>query len=252
MGFMKYFRYLCIITSVLVLSMIGSGCTGGVFEYVETVNKPSNEVLSGRYVSHRRSVKVNVINKRLRFEFALPRKQTRVHKRQVEILLKRYDFGEWVKKDRLAWFRYVSLKSTPTCADNRVRFRTELPVHETNQSEVLDVEFVQDKEGLIKILVRGQHRKIPLVSLEIHLQQGTSHKHVTCVNEWRGESALGNIATHLMQLRNGIIDTIRKPVGLDLKAIGTRLSRKYETPPNMKSSPREETTANLGLMNPIS
>jgi hypothetical protein len=246
MGFMKYSHYIYLVTIFLLLSTFWSGCTGGTFEYVETINKPSSELLSGRYVSHRRSIKVNVINRRLRLQFALPRKQARINKHRIEVTLKRFDFGEWVKNDRLAWFKYVALKSTPTCADNAVRFRADLPVLESNKTEPLDVEFAQNKEGLIKIQVRGQYRKkVPLVSLEVHLKQGTSHKHVTCVSQWRDENALGNIATNLMQLRNGVIESVRQPVGFDLKVIGTRLSRKQETPPPNKAP--EVPEENLAL-----
>lgn len=231
MGFMGLFVKIISVQIAVLLVSIQSGCTGGTFEYVETVNKPSNEVLSGRYVSHRRSVKVNVIDRRLRFEFALPRNQTRINKRNVEISLKRFDFGEWVKSDRQSWFKYVALKSTPTCADNEIRFRTELPALESGQQEGMDVTFSQKKDGLLKIFVKGSLRKIPLVSLEIHLKRGTSEKHVTCLDQWRDEGTLGRIATNLMQLRTKFLETLRKPVGFDLKAIGTRLSRKKETPP---------------------
>ena len=251
MGFMNNFRCLLTITVLSVILYTLSGCKGGTLEYVESVNKASSQVLSGRYISHRRSAKVNVIDKRLRFEFAFPRGQSRVNKHQIETTLKGFDFGEWVKRDRQAWFKYVSLKSTPTCADNKIEFKSDLPVleSETPEPEPLDVVFAQNTDGLIQITVMGaKFRKIPLVSLGIHLKRGTSHKHVTCLDQWRDVGTLGNIATHLMQLRNKFIETVRQPVGFDLKAIGTRLSRKSESPP--KSKVQQEPAPNDQVLNP--
>lgn len=248
MGSMKNFHCLLNWAALFVLMFVLSGCMGGTFDYVETVNKASNEVLTGRYVSHHRSVKVNVIDQRLRFEFAFPRGQPRVNKRQIEISLKRFDFGEWVKRDRRTWFKYVALKSTPTCADNKVEFKTDLPVLESEKPEPLDVVFAQNTDGIIKITVRGAaFRKIPLASLEIHLKRGTSHQHVTCLDQWRDVGTLGNIATHLMQLRNSFIVAVRKPVGFDLKTIGTRLSRKSESPPPVAKPEQESAPSNPSI-----
>jgi hypothetical protein len=173
-----------------------------------------------------------VLDNKLRFEFGLPNRQGRINHTRVHANLKDFDFGQWIKTDRLGWFKYLASNLSPTCADQTVHFVAPLPSMGENATKRLGVTYHQRSDGVIIVTIHRPHKgDTPLVKLEIHLMQGMNQQSATCVYQWKDQESLTDVATHLMRLRNSFVASVGKEKGFNGAEIGTRLSRHKDSSP---------------------